>query len=214
VRTTVYPTGATLQVRATQTRGRAKQIADSRGATQQDCLDGPCTSNGRAKEQYFALSRFGSLTRTNRAEDIGRAAGATRIATGACSISSRSARNGKSRVPRFREALFRKDSRVREPVSPNPRWENSEFSLRGGRDFGSSGRRGRSRESAARPIPFRAANAAANYCRTYCEFFHSKGVNAEATPKLNEILERVVLSQAQAKSALTTQRAKVRTKRL
>jgi hypothetical protein len=31
---------------------------------------------------------------------------------------------------------------------------------------------------------------------------------------LNEILERVASSQAQAKSALTTQRAKVRTKRL
>src|SRR4029077_16278200 len=75
-------------------------------------------------------------------------------------------------------------------------------------------RRVRSRESGARPIPFRAANAAANCCRRYCEFFHSKGANAEAARKLNEIRERVASSQAQAKSALITQRAKVRTKRL
>jgi len=81
-------------------------------------------------------------------------------------------------------------------------------------DFGSIWRRVRSRESAARPSPSRAAKAAANYCRRYCEFFHSKGANAEAAPKLNEILEWVASLQAQAKSALTTQRAKVRTKRL
>ena len=42
--------------------------------------------------------------RTNRGEDIAREADATRIATGACSIPSRSVRNGKSRVPRFHEA--------------------------------------------------------------------------------------------------------------
>src|ERR1700688_2229832 len=139
---------------------------------------------------------------------------ATTIATAACSLPSRSARNGKSCVPRLRETEFRKDSYAQEPVSPNPRWENSESSLRGARDFGSSGRRVRSRESAARTIPFRAAKAAANYCRRYCEFFHSKGANAEAAPKLNEILERAASSQAPAKSALTTHRAKVRTKRL
>src|ERR1700692_1211413 len=136
------------------------------------------------------------------------------IATAACSIPSRSARNGKSCVPRLRETKFRKDSYAQEPVSPNPRWENSESSLRGARDFGSIWRRVRSRESAARPSPARAAKAAANYYRRFCGLFHSKGANAEAAPKLNEILERVASTQAQAKSALTTRRAQVRTKRL
>jgi len=134
--------------------------------------------------------------------------------TGASSISSRFARNGKLCVPRFPEVEFRKNSYAQEPVSPNPRRESSESSLRGARDFRSNVTRVRSREPAARPIPFRAASAAADYCRRYCELFHSKGADAEAAPKWNGILEPVALSQAQAKSALTTQRAKVRTKHL
>src|ERR1700688_4705006 len=95
--------------------------------------------------------------------DIAREAGATRIATAECSTPSRSARNGKLCVPRLRETKFRKDSYAPEPASPNPRWENSESSLRGARDFGAIWRRVRSRELAARPSPARAAKTAANY---------------------------------------------------
>jgi len=168
---------------------------------------------GKPSEQR--LSRFRNLTTAQiGGDDVAREAGATWIATEACSIPSRSGRNGKSCAPRLRETKFRKDRYAQEPVSSNPRWENSESSLRGARDFGSIWRPVRSTESAARPSPSRAAKAAANYCRRYCEFFHSKEASAEAAPKLNEILQRVASWQAQAKSALTTQRAKVRTKRL
>ncbi len=101
------------------------------------------------------------------------------------------------------EHRFVGNSCAPKPVSPKLRWENSESSLRAVRDFGSSGRRVRSRESAARPIPFRAPNAGSDCYRRCFEFFRSKGVNAEAVPKLKWPLEWVALSQVQPKSLLT-----------
>src|ERR1700731_677490 len=172
----------------------------------------------RAFSASIDSSKFRGKDHTDEVHKLvnyrGREAGATTTANAACSIQSRSARNGKSCVPRLRETKFRKDSYAQEPVSPNPRWENSESCLRGARDFDSIWRRVRSTESAARPSPSRASKAAANYWRRYCEFFHSKAANAAAAPKLNEILEPAASSQAPAKPAPTTQRAKVRTKRL
>lgn len=138
----------------------------------------------------------------------------TGIAIGACSRPSQSVRNGKSRVARFRGASFHTDSFAPELASPSRRRENSESSFRAGLDFDSSGRPVRSRESPARPIPFRDPNAGSDCCRRRFEFFHSKRVNAEAAPKLNEPAGRVPPLQSQAKSRLTVQRAKVRTKPL
>ena len=66
-----------------------------------------------------------------------RDASVTIIAAAACSLPSRSDRNGKSCVPPLRETKFRKDNYAQEHVSPNPRPENSESSLPAAGDFGS-----------------------------------------------------------------------------
>src|SRR6267378_4618855 len=121
--------------------------------------------------------------------------GVTRIERGARLEPWRFGRNGRWCVGRCRGGGFRRDRYGRGLASVNRRRGNCGFFLRASRGFDSIGRRVRSREWAARPIPFRLPNEALDFFPRCFGFFHSKAANAEAAPKWYEPLERVACQQ-------------------